>query len=448
MSIEDFIKINELNKYNLCDFHLFFQENDIFIAKQPKNMNLEEYENKIFSYVKRKNPSAIIFIDKIFLSLKAPTLTYVVSEEDLRNYVNNKYNKQPFYTIGITGSSGKSSTCFFLYQMLRALNKKVFLSCSLGIGEDSLEENILTTPSHIILKQMLYKAVSCDFAIVEVSSHAIEQNRLDNINFDYGIYTMFNPDHLDFHKTIENYAATKYNFINNRIRKTKVIDVNLDILDAIKVPSNKYFYQNEGFFIHKNEIKFSNKNLHKYHKDNILKALSLLNEMNLNIINLNNTSLQLPAGRINYIGEYNGGDIYCDGAHSPFQVKLILESLFQKYKKIICVYGMAFHRILNDQETGSFMGKYGMGIVTDDNPAGTNAKEIRQKLLKEDSSLIEIENRFEAIKFGIQNLSSESCLLILGKSSETSNTIEYKDHTLYYNEVSIIGEILNEIKNN
>ena len=140
-------------------------------------------------------------------------LTYLAA-----NYYGNP--EKHIKTIGITGTNGKTSTTLILKDILEANGKKVIQVGTLGVIPDITNLNLsLTTPDSISLFQILYHAVKeeFDYAILEVSSHALSQNRVDSIAFDAVGFTNLSLDHLDYHKSLENYFNDKINWVEKGI---------------------------------------------------------------------------------------------------------------------------------------------------------------------------------------------------------------------------------------
>lgn len=120
--------------------------------------------------------------------------------------------------VGVTGTNGKTTTATLLYQMFRKLGYKAgLLSTVANYVNDAMFHATHTTPDPLALNEMLAKMVDagCEYAFMEVSSHAIHQKRISGLLFDGGIFTNLTQDHLDYHKTMENYLKAKKAFFDN-----------------------------------------------------------------------------------------------------------------------------------------------------------------------------------------------------------------------------------------
>ena len=120
--------------------------------------------------------------------------------------------------IGVTGTNGKTTTATVLYNMFRAMGHKVgLLSTVVNYIDDKAIPTSHTTPDPVSLNEMLAQMVEagCEYAFMEVSSHSIVQNRIGGLNFVGGIFTNITRDHLDYHKTFDNYLKAKKLFFDN-----------------------------------------------------------------------------------------------------------------------------------------------------------------------------------------------------------------------------------------
>jgi UDP-N-acetylmuramoyl-L-alanyl-D-glutamate--2,6-diaminopimelate ligase len=407
----------------------------IIILNKPKFIDKTKF-NKLLLEVYEKKPYEIWTTDSDLFREINYKHKVLMTLNQLRERVLEKYNLTPKVLIGVTGSFGKSSTCEFLYQILNSLGFSVFLSCSSGIKGKNNTKNSLTTPGFATLRRLLHENHQCDFGIIECSSQAIEQERLFGLNFDSGIFTGFCEDHLDVHETLEEYFNIKKKFIES-INGPKVV------LNSIDINGDYYHYPSETFkiidnnFLINNQIIQINTNIEFFQKVNLLGALVLLHVMKIPL--LSGIDVHAPKGRIEFIGEnLNGAKIYLDGCHSSDQVDLFLYSVKADYFQSVIVYGASAKRLKTDLKTKNILSKFQKVIITDDNPCHIPSMEIIDQL-RSPHHLV-ISNRFEAIKKAIE-IGTER-IFILGKGSETSNIIEYNDYSIVYDEATVIKELL------
>lgn len=119
--------------------------------------------------------------------------------------------------VGVTGTNGKTTTATLLYEMARLMGHKAGLLSTVKNIIDTVEQDAKqTTPDHLTLNRLLYEMVQagCEYAFMEVSSHACVQRRIEGITFAGGIFTNLTRDHMDFHKTVDNYIAAKKMFFD------------------------------------------------------------------------------------------------------------------------------------------------------------------------------------------------------------------------------------------
>lgn len=143
----------------------------------------------------------------------------IVEAKDLKNHLDMSSIK----VIGITGTNGKTTTAAAIYSILLDLGYKVALQGTRGffINDERVEEYSLTTPVQLGNFAHIQKAMQngCSFFVMEVSSHAIEQKRIEGLEFALKIHTNITRDHLDYHKTIEEYIRVKNSFFEDETLK-------------------------------------------------------------------------------------------------------------------------------------------------------------------------------------------------------------------------------------
>src|SRR5574344_2282894 len=162
----------------------------------------------------------------------------VINANDLKKYLDMKSIK----IIGITGTNGKTTTAAAIYSILLDLGYKVALQGTRGffINDRQIEEYSLTTPVQLGNFVNIQKAIleKCDFFVMEVSSHAIEQKRVEGLDFALKIHTNITRDHLDYHKTIDEYINIKNSFLSDESLKL----INIDDKIVRYNPKNAFTY--------------------------------------------------------------------------------------------------------------------------------------------------------------------------------------------------------------
>lgn len=364
------------------------------------------------------------------------------------------------HIIGVTGTNGKTSSTHFLAQVLEALGVKCGLIGTLGSGfYGALGEPGLTTPDAISLEALLadFYEKGAKAVAMEVSSHSLDQGRVNGIEFECGIFTNLTQDHLDYHGTMERYAAVKYRFFTDYPMKHAILNADdshgLAWLQTIE--NNKQIYAYSVGELKTDLPPF----IKRIYADNVKLSLQGMEAMvhtpwgegqlNLSLIgqfNLSNalgvlTALctqgyalekVLPAlshvqsvpGRMQMLGGKNQPLVVVDYAHTPDALEKVLQALRHHTNgKLICVFGCGGDR---DQTKRPQMAKIAEHwadtvIVTNDNPRHEDpkmiAKQIWQGFTQQDKALLELD-RSKAIEKSIQLASVNDCILIAGKGAE------------------------------
>ena len=337
---------------------------------------------------------------------------FLLTTQNEKYYTNQKYitPKQLLKNIktkfiGITGTNGKTTTAFLIGYILDKLGFKVGIQGTEGfyINNQLKESKTLTTPPIITTIDRVYK-YNLDFFIMEVSSHSIIQNRIDGIDFSLKIFTNLSQDHLDYHKTMQEYQKAKEIFFQDNTLKIINKKYNLDINE-----NNAYFYPLAKKYPTKLKGDFNQENFQAA----ILGISKLLNK---NIDEIAKIAYQFNgiAGRMEEIKD----KIIVDFAHTPDGMQKVLNSI--KDKKIV-VFGAGGDRDKTKRQLmGEIADKYADYIIlTNDNPRCENEKEIINNILKgiKNTPYEIIIDRKEAIKRAI-SLQNNRYIFILGKGDE------------------------------
>lgn len=412
------------------------KKGDIFVALNGISSNGEDYVD-----VAIKNGASKIIVESDN-KYSVETIKVKDTRAYLNEYLNTHYKSiiDEMNIIGLTGTNGKTTTCYLIYQALNSLNIKCAYIGTIGYYLDKKVCSLSnTSPDACDLFDLIVNAYDNGYKtiVMEASSQGLAMNRLEGIRFNYAIFTNLTQDHLDYHKTMDNYIEAK-KMLFEKLDGTSIINVddeyssNFMINDNIVTygrTSDQYKIDNiaitkDGTTFTVNDIKYSTKLLGEYNVYNITIVIILLELMNLDtkVIEL----LEPPKGRIQIIN-YNDNSIIIDYAHTPDAVLKVLNSMRDlNPKNIITIIGCGGNR---DKLKRPIMGKIAVEnsdyvIFTTDNPRYENKrkilKDITCKLDKSNYRIIV--NRYKAIKKGIQKLSKNDILLVLGKGHE-----EYQD---------------------
>ena len=365
----------------------------------------------------------------------------IINSSDLKNYLDMSSIK----IIGITGTNGKTTTAAAIYSILLDLGYKVALQGTRGffINDERVEEYSLTTPMQLGNFAHIQKAIQndCDFFVMEVSSHAIQQKRDEGLTYELKIHTNITRDHLDYHKTIEEYIDIKNSFFADECKKLinkddKIVKYNvkngfaysLDEPSTYKVGAYSFKNGMHVMFSYFNEMhSFSSSMMGIFNVYNLMAALSAVHittQKNLDEICEAVENFAGVSGRMEIISDEPL--VIVDFAHTPDGMKEVLQSF--AHKDIICVFGAGGDR---DQDKRPLMGQVAANyakhiIVTSDNPRFEDPDLIIEDILKgiKNHQSVQIDvNRKEAIKKAISMADENSVILVLGKGDESSQII-------------------------
>lgn len=392
---------------------------------------------------------------------KVDTLVVKNTHDYLVQELDRLYHEElkDLVLIGVTGTNGKTTICSLLWQALNQTDEKCGYIGTIGFYLDDFQKDLTnTTPDvHEIYEMLLAcKNHGCNYVVMEVSSHALAYNRIGKLTFDIAIFTNLTEDHLDFHKTMEDYALAKQKLFY-ALKKDGLAIVNAD--DPYK---NYYLLDqnhNVTYGFHSNDFKIMNEELrmdgtifevnHKLYKSVLLGKYNIYNLTAVFIVldHLNKSidpmTLSAPVGRLDTIVK-DGKTVMIDYAHTPDAVMKVLQNLREFSKgKIVTIIGCGGNR---EKAKRPKMGRIAsdlsdVAIFTSDNPRFEDPKAILNDMitdLKKDNVLI-VENRKEAIIKGLQIISKDDILLILGKGHETYQVIG--EEKVEFNDKKIVEEL-------
>ncbi|ENG9387794.1 UDP-N-acetylmuramoyl-L-alanyl-D-glutamate--2,6-diaminopimelate ligase, partial [Campylobacter coli] len=350
--------------------------------------------------------------------------------------------------IGITGTNGKTTTAAAIYSILLDLGFKCGLCGTRGafINDEQIDEKSLTTSP--ILKTLEYLQLAtqkkCDFFIMEVSSHALVQNRIEGLKFAAKIFTNITQDHLDFHGNFENYKAAKELFFTDESLKfinKDTLMIKFNVRNAFTYGiENPSLYQVKAYSLEDGISAIVALKDQSFHIDspllglfnlyNLLAASACVNELvkpNLKDLEKAISGFGGVCGRVEQVA--NG--VIVDFAHTPDGIEKVLDTL--KNKKLIVVFGAGGDR---DKTKRPLMGKIvehfaKIAIITSDNPRSEEPKDIMNEILSgfqnPDKALM-IEDRKEAINKALKLKEKDDLVVILGKGDENTQEIKGIKH--------------------
>ena len=424
-----------------------------------------EYNNKFFTDNSKEVEKGDYFVkskqNNRFVQDATFSGAIVIDDFKLKDYFDFTNIK----IVGITGTNGKTTTAAAIYSFLLDLGYSVALQGTRGffINENKIKDYTLTTPVQLENFSNIQLALEnrCEYFIMEVSSHAIEQNRIEGLDFALKVHTNITSDHLDYHKTLQKYIDVKNSFFQDDSMKL----INKDDKNIKFKMKNIYAYGAENPATYK-VVAYSLKNgLHValQHFSNIVSFSSpmvgFFNIYNLTaaigaVHLLTKKPLQEICEVVENFGGVNGRMevvsfdpyIIVDFAHTTDGIKQVIQS-FDGYD-IIIVFGAGGDR---DRTKRAPMGRLVSSvaketIITSDNPRFEDPDIIIEDILQgidKNSTKLTIElNRKEAIKIAISKSKqyNNPVILVLGKGDEEYQIIY--DKKFPFNDKKIIQLLL------
>lgn len=374
--------------------------------------------------------------------------------------------------IGLTGTNGKTTTTFLIKQILENVGKKVGL---IGTVQNMIGDEIYpakyTTPDPYELQKLFAMMVEaqCEYCVMEVSSQALAQGRVNGLRFAVGAFTNLTQDHLDYHKTWENYFnAKRILFENSDIAVTNADDENgLKIVEgldfdklityAVNTNNASYIAKNVSFKASGVEYELVGDTIGRCYcpipgrfsvynslcAAAIALALGVAFEQVLLAIRKSNG----VKGRIEVVPCDRNFTIIIDYAHSPDGLENIITSLKEIAKgRVVTVFGCGGDR---DKTKRPKMGRIAAElsdfcVVTSDNPRSENPGEIIKNILEGmvgiDTPYEVVEQRRDAIAYAIKNAQKDDIILLAGKGHETYQILP--TGTIHFDEREVVAEIL------
>lgn len=386
------------------------------------------------------------------------------------NFFSNPAEKLKL--IGLTGTNGKTTTTFLIKQILENVGKKVGLIGTVQnmIGDEAYPAKY-TTPDPYELQKLFSQMVEagCEYCVMEVSSQALAQGRVNGVRFAVGAFTNLTQDHLDYHKTWENYFnAKRLLFENCDIAVTNADDENgLKIIEGLNFDKVVTYAvnRNDATYVAKNVTFKSNGVEYELVGDKIGRcscpipgrfsvynslcaascalALGISFEQVLMAI----SKSKGVKGRIEVVPCDRDFTIIIDYAHSPDGLENIISSLKEIAKgRVVTLFGCGGDR---DKTKRPKMGKIAAElsdycIVTSDNPRSENPSAIIRDILEGMKGVktpyTVVENRKEAIAYAIEHAKKDDIILLAGKGHETYQILP--TGTIHFDEREAVAEIL------
>ena len=382
---------------------------------------------------------------------------------------------QKLKLVGVTGTNGKTTIATLLFHMFRRLGHKCgLLSTVCNYIEDKAIPADHTTPDPIELNHLLSQMVEagCEYAFMECSSHAIAQKRIGGLKFAGGLFTNLTRDHLDYHKTVENYRDAKKAFFDmlpkDAFAVTNVDDKNgMFMVQNTKAQVKTYSIRSmadfrariiechfEGMYLEINGQEVGVQFIGKFNVSNLLAvygAAIMLGKQPEEVLLVMST-LKSVAGRLEPIRSEEGVTAVVDYAHTPDALDNVLRAIHEvlegKEGKVITVCGAGGNR---DKGKRPLMAQEAVRqsdrvIITSDNPRFEEPQDIINDMLagldqKQMKKVVAIVDRREAIKTACMLAQKGDVILIAGKGHEDYQEIKGVKH--HFDDREVVREIFN-----
>jgi len=388
------------------------------------------------------------------------------------NYFDNPSSK--LNLIGVTGTNGKTTIATLLFDLYTELEIKSGLISTVKISYDNKNfQANQTTPDSLSINRFLNEMVNSNirYCFMEVSSHGIDQNRIDGLVFKGGIFTNLTHDHLDYHESFENYRDTKKQFFDSLSNNSFALTNNDDKNGMVMLQNtiaDKYTYSLnsvsdfkakilessfDGMLLKINSTELWSKLVGKFNAYNILSVYSAASILGLpkNELLKAMSSLDAVAGRFQFYKK-NKITAIVDYAHTPDALENILKSINEiktSENSLITVIGCGGNR---DKSKRPLMGDIASNlsskvIFTSDNPRFEDPEIIIEEMISgvkstNSNKTISISNRKEAIKAACQFARTNDIILVAGKGHESYQ--EVKGVRIDFDDFEIVKELLKQ----
>ena len=424
--------VEESLTFNHCTSFLEKSVSDEICFYHLPNMSLSEQE--LHERLSVSNTPLIVFNTAPRIKLKRSHLVIKQTQwmEAQKKVCDRLYplNLKSKKIIGVTGTDGKTTTVYLTLQILKQIGEKGFSIGTLGVcdSERKLEDlRGMTTPPYVELRKILFRYFQdYDFCVMEVSSHALAQERIYRLAYDAAGWTTFAQDHLDYHKSMEDYFQQKLKLPQYYMKKNKNLLISKKQKELSKKLSKvpfRWTKELKSFGITEKTDFFSI----SFNEENLKMALTLVEETSKKDMPINIKEFTFPPGRFEILKANEKWGII-DAAHTTDAMKEVLFEIRQKFPtyKLITVFGCGGNRDVHKRPLmGAIAEKYSeITIVTSDNPRSEKPDHIIDDIIlgMTEFSYRQVD-RSKAIALGVSLLTDQHLLVILGKGAETYQII-------------------------
>ena len=380
--------------------------NDVFVAIT----GMSDDGNKYIADAISRGAVAIVSNRSVKQLLENITYITVKDSRKALSIISNKLYRSPserIRVIGITGTNGKTSTMYFTKQIFKNAGKKIGVIGTLGAQFENMEKNLVnTTPESLEIQSLLDKMdyIGVDYVVMEASFQGIDMGRIDHIIFRGGVFTNLTQDHLDYHKTIEDYYQAKKRFLQMPTEyvlvniddqygerfysesvgySTKIISYGTKNNSDIKIRNIKYNLDSIEFclFWDDKQFEFTTNLASKFNIYNVTSAILVALQEGISYESIYESVKNLSSvpGRMEKMNIRNEFQVVIDYAHTPDGLYNVLSALRKSCNgRLITIFGAGGDR---DREKRPAMGEIAsrmsdICIVTSDNPRWEDPEKI------------------------------------------------------------------------
>ena len=443
---------------SVCSHSSEVQKDSLFIALKGQHTDGHQYLEE----VSKKGASALLVKEKQLIPSHFKGLVLLYEELFLSQLLNQFYDfpSKKLFTIGITGTNGKTSFCYILKHLFQSCGWPTAVIGTLGHHfENKTWPAVLTTPSSCELFKRLsdFVKLSARALVMEASSIAIDQDRTSGVDFNALVFSNLSQDHLDYHKTTEQYFLAKQKLFiqaDNSSQKNLFYLLNEDDIYSHKIKKQlkkpvwtfgkseqadfkftlKKTTQTETVFDIQSpfmKAEFYSPLMGEHNVYNAVSAIACAVLTGFKVTDCQTALQSFPGipGRLEKLKSEQNFEVFVDYAHTPQALLFVLKTLKKEFSSLTLVFGCGGDR---DKQKRSQMMKIALELadhifLTTDNPRYEEPAKIIQDMLKAPSHKVTEElDRSEAIKKAIHSAKKGSCVLIAGKGHEAFQIIKGK----------------------
>ena len=453
-----------LESINLVDSSLDIEPNDIVFIKTDNQKKITEYINESIN----KRASYVITSSEVD---RDEINDQIINTDKIDNLMRDmvsvrypSYNRKNLY--GITGTNGKTTSCHFTKILIGDETTEFIGTTRSEEIEQVTQMPSLTTPTFIPISKYIENNKQKDNFILEVSSHALAQDRLNDLKFKICSFTNLSQDHLDFHLSMDDYFKAKQSLFNSDRTKLAIIfsnDWGIKLANSLNIDYVTVGFNSKDF----SSFQVTNQEAHttegnltidgnRYDLQIPLSGPGMLENFLVAITNAyfsnqsfsytleNIQNLTYPEGRYQCIKD-GTKNIIVDYAHTPKALESLLSFSKQHYKRVTVVFGCGGNRDTTKRQLMGTSSQIADSIIlTSDNPRDENPESIIEAILKgieNKKSVSVIVNRREAIEKAIREAEEEEAVIIAGRGHESFQ--EVAGDYIKFKDSEVVSEILN-----